>query len=153
MLHDLSALPDPDTAPQFYDGVAIKRLLAWVADALGILVVTLLVWLPITVLTLGFGAVLFGAIWLVVALLWRVWSIAQTSATPGMRLMAIELRNRHGARFDTAEAVFHTILYMLFFGFGITLIATLVTIAATRYRQGLHDMLIGSTAINRPAGV
>jgi uncharacterized RDD family membrane protein YckC len=94
MLHDLSALPDPDTAPQFYDGVAIKRLLAWVADALGILVVTLLVWLPITVLTLGFGAVLFGAIWLVVALLWRVWSIAQTSATPGMRLMAIELRNR-----------------------------------------------------------
>lgn len=153
MLHDLSALPDPDAQPQFYAGVAVKRLLAWVADSLGILLVTLLFWLPVTVLTLGFGAVLFGAIWIAVALIWRVWSIAAHSATPGMRVMAIELRSRTGARLDTGEAILHTLLYMVFFGFLVTQFATLVSVAITPWRQALHDMILGTTAINRPADI
>jgi uncharacterized RDD family membrane protein YckC len=152
MIHDLSALPDPDADPHFFAGLPVKRLLAWLADSLGILAVTLLVWLPATVLTFGFGAVLFGGIWLAVALVWRVWSISATSATPGMRLMAIELRGRDGARFDTGMAIVHTLLYMVFFGFVIAQLATVVTVLVTPHRQTLHDMILGTTAINRPDG-
>jgi uncharacterized RDD family membrane protein YckC len=143
-------LPDPDTAPQFYDGVAVKRLIAWLVDSLGILCITLLVWLLVTILTLGFGVFAFGFIYIAVSVIWRAWSIASTSATPGMLLMAIELRNNAGYRLDPSLAVLHTLIYLLFFAFGITVVATMVAMAVTPRRQGLHDLLLGTAAINRP---
>jgi uncharacterized RDD family membrane protein YckC len=143
-------LPDPNTAPQFYEGVAVKRLVAWLIDSLGILGMTLVVWLFGTILTLGFGFFLFGFLYIAIAVIWRAGSIARTSATPGMLLMAIELRNNAGNRLEPGPAVLHTLLYLVLFAFGITVVATMVAMAVTPRRQGLHDLLLGTAAINRP---
>ena len=42
MYSDSMHLPDPDYQAEFYEGVAVKRLLAWVIDVVLILVLTVL---------------------------------------------------------------------------------------------------------------
>lgn len=140
------ALPDPEHDHVFYDGVPAKRLFAWIVDVivvtastfvLGLLSLTLLWWVwPLAYLTIDF--------------LYRTLSIASGSATLGMRLMNIELRGSGGARLTRAEAVLHTLCYMVAAGFVILQLISVVMIALGPRHQGLHDLLIGSAAINRP---
>jgi len=139
-------LPDPEYDHAFYDGVPAKRLFAWIVDVilvtattfvLGLLTFSLLWWVwPIVYLTVDF--------------FYRAGSIASGSATLGMRLMNLELRGPGGARFSRGEAVLHTLAYMVAAGFFILQLISIVMIALGARHQGLHDLLIGSAAINRP---
>ncbi len=102
-------LPDPDHQAEFYADVPLKRGLAWVVDMILIVLVTALI-VPFTAFTaLFFLPVLF----LMVSFTYRVWALASRSATPGMRLMAIEFRDRTGRRFDLGTAFLHTLGYTL----------------------------------------
>ena len=51
--------------------------------------------------------------WLVVGFAYRAISIANGSATWGMKLVSIELRNRTDARLDLTEAALHTLGYTI----------------------------------------
>ena len=142
----LSALPDPDYDHAFYDGVPAKRLFAWVIDVLlvtaltfvlGLLTLSVLWWVwPVTFITVNF--------------IYRAGSIAAWSATPGMQVMNLQLRSATGARFSGGEAVLHTLGYMAATGFVIVQLLSVVMMAMGARHQGLHDLLIGSAAINRP---
>mgnify|MGYP001774402304 CR=1 FL=1 len=141
-----SALPDPDYDHAFYDGVPAKRLFAWVVDVvlvtaitfvLGLLTLSVLWWLwPLTFIAVNF--------------LYRAGSIAAGSATLGMRLMNLELRGATGARLTGGEAMLHTLAYMVATGFVILQLISIVMMGFGARHQGLHDLLIGSAAINRP---
>jgi uncharacterized RDD family membrane protein YckC len=140
------ALPDPVTDPQFYEGVAVKRLIAWLFD-------TVLVFLASTVIvvfTLFLTLPLFPLIFVLTAFAYRTLTIASRSATWGMRLMAIELRNFRGHRFSSAEAAGHTALFMLASGFFLPQLISVVMMLVGPRAQGLHDLVMGSAAINRP---
>jgi uncharacterized RDD family membrane protein YckC len=140
------ALPDPEFDHAFYDGVPAKRLFAWLVDVvlvtamtflLGLLTLSVLWWVwPLTFIAVNFA--------------YRAGSIATWSATPGMQLMNLELRNAMGARFSGGEALVHTLAYMVATGFVVLQIISVVMIAMGPRHQGLHDMLIGSAAINKP---
>ena len=85
----------------------------------------------------------------IVSFLYRWSSLAARSATPGMRIMAIELRTLAGDRLDGATAFFHTAGY--FFSV-VTFPLQLISIAMmlfTPRRQGLSDTILGTAAINR----
>ncbi|MFN7595658.1 MAG: RDD family protein, partial [Cereibacter sp.] len=104
-----TTLPDPDHQAEFYADVPIKRALAWVVDAILIAIMTMVV-VPFTLfLSLFFLPLLY----LTISFLYRTISLARHSATPGMRLMAIEFRDRTGAKFDLGTAFLHTLGYTL----------------------------------------
>ncbi|MEL7214789.1 MAG: RDD family protein [Pseudomonadota bacterium] len=142
----LSLHPDPETAPQFYAGVSVKRFFAWIIDAIvvggltfiaGLLTLTLAFWFfPLAFVLLGF--------------MYRVWTISTRSATWGMRIMGIELRNRGGLTVTTTEAVVHTLAYSVVLLSGLLHLLTVVLMIATPKGQGLHDFLTGTVMINSP---
>ncbi|PTX55954.1 putative RDD family membrane protein YckC [Litoreibacter ponti] len=143
------ALPDPATDPAFYDGVVLKRLLAWVVDTLLISVIAVVIAsLPLFLLWF-----IFPAVFLVVSLIYRIGTIKAYSATPGMRLFNIELRTYQGSPLDGGEATLHTIGYLVASAFFIPQIISLLMMMLGERGQGLHDMFVGVVAINSPGRV
>lgn len=147
MSQPLSALPDPDRESEFYSGVAIKRALAWVVDATLIGILCLIV-LPFTAFT---GIFFFPLLMLVVGFFYRWFTIANRSATWGMRLFAIELRAGDGGRFDSATAFWHTAGYTFSVLTAPLQLISIICMGVTPRGQGLTDMVLNTTAINRPA--
>ncbi|MDJ1008735.1 MAG: RDD family protein [Paracoccaceae bacterium] len=141
------ALPDPDTHPEFYADTVAKRAVAWVADVIAISVLTGIA----VVLTAFIGAFFLPLLYATISFLYRWWSLAARSATPGMRLTSLELRTREGQRFDTATAFLHTLGYFLSVAiFPLQLVSIVLMLMSSR-KQGLTDHVLGTAAINRAA--
>lgn len=140
-------LPDPDVQSEFYEDVTFKRLIAWFIDTAAIFVLCVLV-LPFTAFT---GLFFFGALMFVFGFAYRVVTIATGSATWGMRLMSIELRQADGSRFDLSAAFLHTLGFTVSAMFPILQIISIVLMIASERKQGLTDHVMGSVAINRSA--
>lgn len=139
-------LPDPATKPQFYDGILMKRAIAWLIDVVlvGILCVVIV---PFTAFTAVF---FFPFLMLVVGFLYRWFTIAGKSSTWGMRLVGIELRDHDGLRLQSGTALAHTAGYSFSMAIApLQLISVLMMIVSER-KQGLSDHLLGTAAINRP---
>ena len=142
-----TGLPDPQAQPEFYDDVMLKRFLAWVVDS----ALVWGLWLVLSVLTLGI------LIWLlpffaVLDFVYRTATLSRRSATWGMRLVGIELRDRRGEPLDGGQALAHTAGYMFsMVTFFPVQVASIVTMAATERRQSLTDMVLGTAALNRRA--
>lgn len=143
-----SALPDPDYDSAFYDGVPAKRLFAWVIDVIIVTAITFLLGL----LTLSLLWWVWPLVYVAVTFLYRAGTISSGSATLGMRLMNIELRNALGRRFTGGEAILHTLAFMVCTAFVVLQIISVAMMGLGSRHQGLHDLLIGSVMINRPNG-
>jgi uncharacterized RDD family membrane protein YckC len=150
----LAGLPDPELDRRFYAGVRLRRFMAWVIDVAIILCLGVPVAVVFGLLTLGFGFVLFGFIIAAVGFLYRTALLAgPASATLGMRFTGIEFRRGNGERFDGMTAFLHTAIYTVCIGSGVLQLISCLTILGTRYRQSIADIILGTTAINRPADV
>lgn len=141
------ALPDPDRHPQFYADIPAKRFFAFLADAVVIAALTGLL-LPFTAFT---GIFFLPLLATVVSFVYRTLTIAGGSATWGMRLASIELRDRHGERLDAATAAIHTLVYSVLFSMVLPQLLSIALMIWTPRRQGLPDLLLGTAAINRAA--
>ncbi|MEM9319099.1 MAG: RDD family protein [Pseudomonadota bacterium] len=139
-------LPDPETQTEFYHGVAFKRLLAWCVDT----VLTLLATFLVGLFTFGLGWLFFPVFFFVINAIYRWVSLSSGSATLGMRLMAIEIRNAQGARLDSNEAALHTLGFLICSAFALPQLISAAMMAFGTRGQGLHDLFLGTTAINRP---
>lgn len=149
MIYETSTnhLPDPVAQPEFYDSVNSKRLIAWVIDT--VLIMMLVV--PAVIMTAFVGLFFLPFLFLVVGFLYRVATIAGGSATWGMRMMSVELRNAYGERLSGSEALLHTAGYTLSISIPIIQIASIVMMLVTDRRQGLSDIALGTVLINRRA--
>ena len=141
-----SSLPDPYHQAAFYEGVTIKRLFAWVIDVILVTVATLLLGL----LTLGIAWFLWPIFYIAVTFAYRWFTISSRSATWGMRVMNIELRGPTGMPFSSGEAALHTLAFLVSSAFFLPQILSMLMMMFGGRGQGLHDLLIGSAAINRP---
>jgi uncharacterized RDD family membrane protein YckC len=142
-------LPDPDVAPGFYDGVPLKRFVAWLIDGVIVLMLTLVA-VPLT----AFVALFFlPLVWLAIGFVYRTATLSAASATPGMRLVGIELRDRWGRPFDLGHAILHTLGYTLSISTLIVQAASVALMLTGARRQGLTDLVLGTAAINRPAAI
>ncbi len=140
-----SALPDPDRHAAFYDGVALKRGLAWIVDTI---FVTLIV-AVVTLFTAFTALFILPVLWLTVGFVYRWVTLSGRSATWGMRLLGIEFLDRTGLRFDAATAFAHTMGYTLSMAFVLPQVISVGLMCLSRRGQGLTDMLLGSVAVNR----
>ncbi len=139
-------LPDPDDHAEFYADVTTKRFIAWIADTCIIFALTLLI-LPFTAFM---GLFVYPILWIAIGFTYRSASISAGSATLGMRLMSIQLRNRQGARFDAATALGHTFLYYAMASLVVLQAISVLFMLIGARGQGLHDMMLGTAAINTP---
>lgn len=140
-------IPDPQVQPEFYSDVPLKRAAAWVVDTVLVLVISVLI-LPATFFA---GIFFFPLLMLMIGFAYRVITIAQGSATLGMRLMAIEFRTASGNRFDTMMALWHTALFTGCFAvFPLQIVSGALMLVSPR-AQGLPDHALGTVAINRTA--
>ncbi|MGR3363956.1 MAG: RDD family protein [Maritimibacter harenae] len=142
-----SGLPDPDYQGEFYADVPIKRGIAWVIDTLIVLAMVAF----IVVITVGIGLFFAGFLWLVVGFVYRVVTLANGSATLGMRMTSIELRRGDGRRFDLGTAVLHTLGYSLSMSFVLPQVASIILMLTNERGQGLTDLVLGTAALNRAA--
>lgn len=150
-LGTMDGLPDPELDRQFYEGVPARRLLGWVVDVTLILAVGVPLAVFFGLATLGLGFAVFPLVVAGVGFLYRTVTIANRSATWGMRLVGIELRRHDGSRFDFVTALLHTTLYTFAMGMVVVQMASVVAMLGTRHGQGLPDLILRTTAINPPA--
>jgi uncharacterized RDD family membrane protein YckC len=147
---------DPVANPELFEGVLVRRSIAFVIDVVIIAIPVLFAALFILV----FGLVTLGLGWALYWLLWPatvIWAAVYygltfggaASATIGMRVMELEMRTWYGAPAYFVLGAVHGILYWVTISF-LTPLILLVAFFNER-RRLLHDMLVGTIVINAPA--
>lgn len=147
MFPTATALPDPVRHAAFYDGVAMKRALAWVFDTL----VVALICTVFVVLTLGLGALLLFIVFPAVSFVYRWAAIANWGATGGMALMGLRVLGPDGGRPSQGTAFLHTLFYSAAILTVIPQVLSAGLMLTGPRAQGLHDLALGTAVINRPA--
>lgn len=142
-----ATLPDPVYQPEFYADVTVKRGIAWIIDTL--LIAALVV--PAVVMTAFIGLFFLPLLFLAVGFVYRWVTISGGSATWGMRLMSIELRDDMGQRLDSGTAFMHTLGYSISMAFFIVQIVSIAFMFTSERGQGITDMVLGTVMINRRA--
>lgn len=143
----MSLLPDPTRQPEFYDAVPTKRLIAWIVDTviiLGLAVLTVL-------LTAFVGLFIWPFLYLAIGFAYRVVTIANGSATLGMRFAGIELRDAYGGALDMGQAIAHTAGYTISLSLPILQVISVVMMLTGARGQGLTDAFLGTVMLNRRA--
>lgn len=130
--------------PQRYAGVPLKRGFAWVFDMVLIALLCMLI-LPFTAFT---GVFFFPFLMLVVGFFYRWFTIAGASATWGMRIMGIALRDNEDAPLGSGLALAHTLGYSISVAVPPLQLISVVLMLVTERGQGLTDHVLGTTAIN-----
>lgn len=140
---------DPLQSEDLFEGVLFRRVVAYILDGIALGVLWLLGWLllsGLTAVTFGLASPLMILLF-VLPLLYHSLTIAGFAATPGMRLLDIEVRLLNGQRPDLAHAVLLTILFYA----TVWLTASLILLIALFNRRGrcLHDFLTGTLVVRR----
>lgn len=141
-------LPDPAARPDYYAGVPSKRFGAWVID-LTLVTFAAALLLPFTAFL---GIFFFPVMMTVVGFFYRWSTLAGGSATWGMRLMGIELREADGLRLSNGTALAHTFGYLVSMAFPVLQVISIILMLTTERKQGLTDIVLGTAALNRPWG-
>jgi len=141
---------DPAADPELYAGVLSKRVIAFIFDAIIILLLMIpaaLVVFVLGVFTLGFAWVLYGGLFAIVALGYVALTLGgRNSATIGMRWAGVELRTADGGPAYPLLAVLHALIFWFSCGL-LTPLVLLVGLFTTR-RQLLHDLILGTVVVN-----
>jgi len=142
---------DPVTQPQLFQGVIGKRVVAFIVDAIIILVLTVIAYVVVALLgvvTLGLAWLLFGLVFPAVGLGYNALTIGgPNSATIGQRMMGLEMRMWFGGKVSPLVAAFHALL----FWFSLVVFCPILLWAFFDPRKRcLHDILAGVVLINRP---
>lgn len=141
----MTRLPDPEHEPGLYSDLLLKRFLAWLVD----LIVTFTIIAGIVVLTAFIGLFFLPVLWIVVSVTYRTVMLSNHGATLGMLLLALRLRHLDGRRPDPVVCLWHAVLFS---GSMVTVVGQVVSVGlmmTTPYRQGLNDLILGTTMINR----
>jgi uncharacterized RDD family membrane protein YckC len=140
--------PDPMSAPELYDGVLWRRTVAFFID----LFLLGFVYLAIGFLAMVATAITFGALApvqaAVMALLPSIYAamtIHWFGATPGMRAMALSVRDWRGRSCGLAQGFLMAVVFYASFGLTSGLIM-LVPLFSDR-RRTLHDMLAATVVV------
>lgn len=149
----MNALPNPLDDPQFYQGVPLRRLIAFVIDLVIVAVLMVLVMVLGAVLglfTAGLATLIGFVLFFFTGFLYRYMLISQRSATLGMQAVGIELRDRAGQRLDAPTTLVHTAGFYVSMMFPLLMIVGWAVMIATPHRRLMHDLLPGTVAINKP---
>jgi uncharacterized RDD family membrane protein YckC len=141
---------DPVSQSRLFDAVIRKRTVAFVVDAIIILVLTVVAYVVVAllgVITLGLAWLLFGLVFPAVGLGYNALTVGgPNSATIGQRMMGLEVRMWFGGKVTPLIAAFHALL----FWFSLVVFCPILLWAFFDQRKRcLHDILAGVVVLNR----
>jgi uncharacterized RDD family membrane protein YckC len=141
---------EPRSERDLFEGVLSKRVFAYFID----MAIVLVLMVPAAILvaflglvTLGLGWLLYGCLFALVAVPYVALTLGgPRSATPGMRMMGIEMRTFDGRPMFAVLAVAHAFLLWV----SVTLLTPFVLLVGlvTSRRQLLHDIAVGVVMVN-----
>lgn len=143
--------PDPLSHPEYYDGVPLKRVFAYLIDVV-------LIAILVGVVAVGFivlGILSFG---LLLPVLWPLLGLVPIAyhtlliggpdgATLGQRWMGLEVRSITGARPNYLQAFIQTALFYV--SVALTSFLILLVVIFTDRNRAVHDFLAGTVVVNR----
>ncbi|NQV60289.1 MAG: RDD family protein [Alphaproteobacteria bacterium] len=142
--------PDALIWPALYEGIRVKRMVAYAIDLIIIAVLLTVMWM----VGIFFVAISFGLLAPVLALATALFPIAYhtsliggpASATVGMRVMDLRVVAWNGNRPGYAQAALQTVLFYV----SVTIATFLVLTVSLFNPRGrcLHDLLAGTVTIN-----
>lgn len=144
-------LPDPATAPELFDGILTRRVMAYFIDLALIGGITLglsLVAIVMGIFTLGLS--LLSLAFVVPAAVVIYYGLTLGSprrATVGMQVMDLVLTPTRGQPLDGWMAIFHAFLFWA--TFWISWPVTILFALFTPRRQMLHDLIMGTLMLRR----
>jgi uncharacterized RDD family membrane protein YckC len=134
-----------------FDGVRTRRIFAIALDLVVITIIFTVLFLALAVLgvvTFGFAWLLIPPLYPAIALVYNGVSISGwRMATPGMRMMDLEMRLTDGSRVPFLNAAAHAVFFYLSWVFLTPLI--LIVSLLTRDKRCLHDMVAGVVVTRR----
>lgn len=135
----------------FYRNIIWKRLIAHLVDVLILLTLAvplLLVLIFGAIISFGLLAVPFALAFLAARVIYYAgYTGGPSSATPGMKLLGIEVRCADGGRPDHARAFLRVVLYYASIGLLTPLV--LLAVLFSSHRRTLHDLLTDTLVVNR----
>ncbi|MBN9021057.1 MAG: RDD family protein [Rhizobiales bacterium] len=144
---------DPVADRDLFDGVLSKRVVAFVLDAIIVLLLMIpaaLVVFLLGIITLGLGWFLYGGLFAIVAIGYVAFTLGgRNSATVGMRWAGIELTTADGGPSYPALAILHALIFWFSCGL-LTPLVLLVGLVTSR-KQLLHDLILGTLVVNSAA--
>jgi uncharacterized RDD family membrane protein YckC len=105
----------------------------------------------VTILTAGVGGPIAFLMFIGSGFFYRWMMLRSRSATLGMIITGIEVRDHEGEKMTDATAALHTAGYYVTVLFPPLLLIGWILLATSPYRRAMHDSFIGSVVINRPA--
>jgi len=151
MNQNQTALPDPATAPELFEGVLTRRVIAFCIDlvVMGIMILVFsFVGLIAGFLTLGLAWVaLVFVIPATIVLYYAATLGSPKRATVGMQLMDIVLTPTRGQPLDGWMALIHAAVFWLttWISWPLSLLFALFT----PRRQMIHDLVVGTLMVRR----
>jgi uncharacterized RDD family membrane protein YckC len=150
-IEDRPYLPDPATAPQLFEGVLTRRVVAYVID----LAVMGAMLLAVSLVGLILGFLTFGLAWAalpfavlgVIVLYYAATLGSSKRATLGMQMMDIVLTPTRGQPLDGWMAILHALLFWV--SFWISWPISLIFALFTPRRQMIHDLIVGTLMVRR----
>jgi uncharacterized RDD family membrane protein YckC len=142
--------PDPLEAPELYDGIRVKRLIAYGIDFIVISMLLVAVWVIgsfFAIITLGLLFPVLALAAFVLPFAYHILLIGGASnATLGMRIMDLRVVAWNGHRPGYPQAALQILLF-----FGSISIATPLVLALSFFNprgRCLHDFLAGTVTVN-----
>jgi uncharacterized RDD family membrane protein YckC len=143
------AVHDPLTHPELYEGVALRRLLAFFLDLILLGIVIFVGWmaaLALSLFSLFLISIPMAAATLIFVVLYDVLTIGgPTSATPGMRVFGLKVITWAGGRPDNLQALLMSALFWTLHSLTGGL-AAVVALLNPRWRCA-HDFLAGTVVV------
>ena len=128
-------------------GVRTRRILALCVDFTLVSLLVAVLWVVSIVLTFGFALFFLPPLWPIVAFFYNGLSVSgRKMATPGMRLMDLEMRmNNDGARVPFVNAAVQAVLFYVSWCFPPIFLVSLVDAE----KRCLHDIIAGVVIVRR----
>ena len=128
-------------------GVRTRRIVAVGFDFVLVSILVALFWTASVVLTLGFALFFLPPLWPIVAFFYNGLTVSGAGmATPGMRLMDLEMRmHEDGRRVPFVNAAVQAVLFYVSWFFPPILLVSLVD----SEKRCLHDILAGVVIVRR----
>ena len=144
------AAPDPSEAPELYDGIRFKRLIAYAIDLIIITLLMVGLWVVgsfFAIITLGLLYPVLAAAAFVLPFAYHTLLIGgAANATVGMRMMDLRVVAWNGHSPSYAQAAMQTFLFYASLAFA-TFLVLAISLFNARGRC-LHDLLAGTVTVN-----
>ena len=138
----------PNLPAAAFAGVRTRRMFAFCLDFVVVSVLAVALWIGLVVFSFGLLLFFLPPLWPFVAFFYNGSSVSgPRMATPGMRLLDIEMRFTDGSSVTFVAAAVHGVMLYLSWLFPPVFLVSLFT----GDKRCLHDVLAGIVVVRRPS--